>query len=258
MKIKYILSILILSGFLLSLSAENQKEFVGINEHLGETLPLSLKFKDEQGIEVALSQLVDKPTIFMFVYYECPGICSPLMSEVAAEIAQVNLKPGQDYQLIAVSFDATEGPSLAYAKKVNYLGIFKEPFPGDAWKFLTGDSASIAQLTQAAGFNFKREGDEFIHPGGLVVVSKEGKITRYLMGVDFLPFDLKMAILEAGEGKVSPTVAKMLKFCYSYDPDGKKYALNVTRIAGLATLLVVSVFVVILVRRPKKQIIDKG
>lgn len=258
MKSIYIFLIVFFFSFISDVSAEDKKDFIGINEHLGDKLPLSLKFQDEQGIDVTLAQLVNKPTIFMFVYYECPGICSPLMSEVAAEIAQVNLKPGVDYQLISVSFDETEGPALAYAKKVNYLGIFKEPFPKDAWKFLTGDSASINTLTQAAGFNFKREGEDFVHPGGLVVVSKDGTITRYLMGVDFLPFDLKMALLEAGEGKISPTIAKMLKFCYSYDPEGKKYALNITRIAGLATLLVVSVFVVILIRKPKKQIIDKG
>ncbi|MCC6551287.1 MAG: SCO family protein [Ignavibacteriaceae bacterium] len=233
-------------------------EFIGINEQLGKKIPLNLVFKDEQGIDIELSKLVDKPTIFMFVYYECPGICSPLMSEVAAEIEQVNLEAGKDFQLVAISFDDTEGPALAYAKKVNYMDIFKKPLPDNAWKFLTGDSASIAQITNAVGFGFKREGEDFVHPGGLIIVSKEGIITRYLLGTDFMPFDLKMAVIEASEGKVTPTIAKMLKFCYSYDRESKRYALNITRIAGIVTLLAVGVFVLVFIRKPKKQTTEKG
>ncbi len=254
---KYLVAfILILSSAFIH--AESMDEFIGINEQLGKKIPLNLVFKDEQGIDIELSKLVDKPTIFMFVYYECPGICSPLMSEVAAEIEQVNLEAGKDFQLVAISFDDTEGPALAYAKKVNYMDIFKKPLPDNAWKFLTGDSASIAQITNAVGFGFKREGEDFVHPGGLIIVSKEGIITRYLLGTDFMPFDLKMAVIEASEGKVTPTIAKMLKFCYSYDREGKRYALNITRIAGIVTLLAVGVFVLVFIRKPKKQTTEKG
>lgn len=247
--------------FLLSsgvLTPESMDDFIGINEQLGKKIPLNLTFKDEQGIDVSLAKLVDKPTIFMFVYYECPGICSPLMSEVAAEIEQVDLVAGKDYQLVAISFDQTEGPALAYAKKVNYMDIFKKPIPEDAWRFLTGDSASIAAITGSVGFGFKKEGDDFVHPGGLVIVSKDGIITRYLLGTDFMPFDLKMAVIEASEGRVTPTIAKMLKFCYSYDREGKRYALNITRIAGIVTLLAVGVFVLVFIRKPKKQTTEKG
>lgn len=241
-----------------AVTAESMDDFIGINEQLGKKIPQNLIFKDEQGIDVSLSKLVDKPTIFMFVYYECPGICSPLMSEVAAEVEHVGLEAGKDYQIISISFDETEGPALAYAKKVNYMGIFKKPIPDNAWKFLTGDSASIAAITKSVGFGFKREGEDFVHPGGLVIVSKDGVITRYLLGTDFMPFDLKMAVLEASEGKVTPTIAKMLKFCYSYDREGKRYALNITRIAGIVTLLAVGVFVLVFIRKPKKQTTEKG
>lgn len=113
--------------FSVVLTAESTDDFIGINEQLGKKTPQNLVFKDEQGIDVSLANLVDKPTIFMFVYYECPGICSPLMSEVAAEIEHIGLEAGKDFQIVSISFDETEGPALAYAKKVNYMGIFKKP-----------------------------------------------------------------------------------------------------------------------------------
>lgn len=116
-----------------------------------------------------------------------------------------------------------------------------------------GDSANIYSVTNSVGFYFFKEEDQFVHPGTLIFISPDGKITRYLLGIDYLPFNIKMAILEAGEGKVGPTIAKLIKFCYAYDPEGRTYALNLTRIIGIITLVAVGIFIIFLISKPKKK-----
>ena len=234
-------------------NAEVQNVKVGIDEKLGATLPLNSKLVNEKGEYVAVEKLINKPTILMFVYYECPGICSPLMSEVAAKVNQIDLVPGKDYQIVCISIDHEEDYELASKKKTNYLNLIKKPFPDSAWHFLTGDSITVNKLADAAGFRFYRDGDEFVHAGTLIMVSPTGVITRYLLGTTFLPFDVKMGILEASEGKITPTVAKMLKFCFSYDREGRTYVLNITRIFGAGIILFAVVFVIIISVKSKKR-----
>ena len=139
------------------------------------------------------------------------------------------------------------------------MKLIEKEFPDNAWRFLTGDSASIRTLTDAAGFYFKREGDDFIHSGALIFISEDGKICRYLFpnysdsrGYSILPFDFKMAIAETSQGKATPTIARMLQFCFSYDPEGKTYVLNITRIFGAGILLMAVVFVLFITIKPKK------
>ncbi|MBA4250205.1 MAG: SCO family protein [Chlorobiaceae bacterium] len=235
-------------------SSEPKRVEIGIDEHLGDMVPMNLKFIDEKGNTVELKDIITKPTLLMFVYFECPSICSPLLSEVAQEISRINLKPGIDYQVVSISIDSDENFLLAADKKKNYIKSLKdETFPEDAWRFLTGDSANIYSLTNSTGFMFKKVDDEFIHAGALIFLSPQGKITRYLLGTSFLPFDIKMALIEAQAGRTSPTVAKFLKFCFNYDPEGRKYVLNVTQIAGTLILLATVGFVLFLVIKPKKK-----
>lgn len=248
-----ILLILLLSFNLFSSDQKKPIE-IGIDEKLDTFIPLNLEFTNENGNKVLLANIIDKPTILMFVYYECPGICSPLMSEVASLVEKLDLKPGIDYQILSVSIDSEETYELAKEKKENYLKIIKKEFPYDAWKFLTGDHESIMKLTEAAGFYFKEENGEFIHAGALIFVSPHGKITRYLLGTKFLPFDLKMAVIEASQEISTPTISKMLKFCFSYDPEGRTYVFNVTKIAGIGIILFVIIFVVVFSIKPKKKI----
>ena len=240
-------------------SGQSKKSIVGIDENLGGQIPLELQFTEDTGKLIQLKEIVNKPTIFMFVFFECKGLCTPLLSEVASQVDKLDLKPGTDYQIVSVSFAPEDNADLAAGKKKNYLNTIKRDFPDSAWKFLTGDSASIAQLTDAVGFRYKKEGDQYIHAGALILVSPKGKITRYLLGTEFLPFDIKMAIIEASEGKATPTIAKVLNFCFSYDAEGKKYALNITRIFGVFMLLCVIGFVIYLTAKPKKNInLKKG
>ncbi len=227
---------------------------IGVVEHLGSTIPLDLTFADSHGDSVRLGDIIDKPTVISLVYFNCPGICSPLLGGKVDVMDRMSLTPGKDYEAVTVSFDPSDDPELATAKKKNYFKAFrKKDFPPEHWKWLTGDSASIKKLTDAIGFKYKREGDQFIHAGMLTVVSGKGKISRYLRGIEYQPFDLKMAITEASEGRTGPTVSKVLLYCFSYDPEGKTYTLNFMKVFGTTFLFFLVVFIAFLTYQSKKR-----
>ena len=245
---------MIFAGFL-SANEPVKKIEVGIEEKIGNTIPLNAEFFDEKGNYVALKEIIKKPTILNFVYFRCPGICSPILTELTSIVNFMDMEIGKDYQIVTISFDDREKFELGSAKRDNYFALLKKKIPEDSWKFLTGDSASIHAVTDAAGFNFKREGNDFIHAGAIIVLSPEGKIARYLNGTKYLPFDVKMALTEASEGKTGPTIAKLLSYCYSYNPEGRTYVFNVTRVTGGVILLFAAVFVVYLTVKPKKKLL---
>jgi protein SCO1 len=234
-------------------SGRQQPPKVGIQEKLGQTLPLDVEVYDEVGHLVQLKSLVNKPTIFTFVYYRCPGICSPLLNELAKMVDKMDLELGKDYQILTLSFDHREKPEIAAAKKVSYLDLVGKRTDPNGWRFLTADSVNIQRLTDAAGFYFMRSGNDYVHAGALIVVSPEAKITRYINGIKYLPFDVTMAIYEASTGKVGPTIATLLTICYSYDPDSHSYTLNIVRISGIVIIVLVGVFALIFLVRPKKK-----
>ena len=248
---------LIFSLFVVQLHTANcnqqQQPLVGIVEKLSQTVPLDEEFYDENGNLVSLRSVINKPTIVTFVYYKCAGICNPLLKEMTDIVSKMDLTLGKDYQILTLSFDHNEKSELGKEKKENYLAEIKKPVDPSGWKFFTGDSANIYHVTEAAGFYFQRDGRDWIHAASLIVLSPQGKITRYLYGIQHLPFDVKMAVIEASEGKATPTIAKVLKFCYSYDPDGKRYAFNYTRIGFAATILFVLIFIAIFLIKPKKK-----
>lgn len=244
--------LILISIFNLSASTQPQKK-AALEEQLGKYILLDAEFYNEFGQKVKLRDVIKKPTILTLVFYECKGICTPLLTELAKNINEIDLKLGKDYQIVTVSFDPEETSSLASSKKANYIKLLNNKPPDDAWQFLVGDSSNIYSLTNSIGFYFFKEEDQFVHPGALIFISPEGKITRYLLGIEYLPFNVKMAILEAGEGKVGPTIAKLIKFCYVYDAEGKKYALSVTRIAGIITLIAAGIFILFLIAKPKKK-----
>ena len=229
---------------------------VGVDEHLGDYVPLDLTFVDEQGDSLKLGEIIDKPTILTLVYYRCPGICSPLLSGVVDVLEKVELEPGVDYEVLTISFDPTEDAPLAKRKKENFLRGFNEPFPEDAWRWMVGDSAAIATLTDVVGFRYKARGVDFDHPGVLTILAPDGKIVRYLNGIAFLPFDVKMALMEAAEGKVGPTINRVLLYCFSYDREGGKYVFNLLKVTGtLFTIFAVAfaAFLVISSRSSRKE-----
>lgn len=235
---------------------------VGIDEQLGKTIPLQENFLDENGNTVLLKDLFTKPTVLSFVYYNCPGICSPLLMELSDIINKSDLVLGVDYNIVVISMDQLENPEDATLRKQTFLKVIDKNIPPESWKFLTGDSATIKKVADAAGFYFKRNGNDFLHSGAFIFVDNKGKICRYLFpsfsersGFGILPFDFKMSIIETSEGKVTPTIAKVLQFCFSYDPEGQTYVLNFTRIFGFGILILVGIFVVYLRVKPKKDFI---
>ena len=228
---------------------------IGIVEHLGEYLPDSIRLTDENGSEVWLADLIDKPTVINFVYYRRPGICSPLMEAVAGVLEKSDLVPGVDYQVLTISFDPSETIDLGIRKKANYLNLMsvKTEEAKAGWRFFTSDSASIARATNATGFKYKKTGNDYLHAASLTVVSPGGKITRYLNGMYFLPFEWKMAIVEASKGQPGPTLNKVLRFCYTYDPVGQTYVMNITKVSGTLILFFALVLLLFLVFKSKKS-----
>ncbi len=225
-------------------------EDVGIVEVLGRTAALDVTLKDEEGRNVTLRQIVDKPTVLTLNYFRCAGICTPLLNGVVEVLNRMEqAEPGRDFQVVTVSFDPTDTPEIALRKKRNYLKQMKRPFPPSAWRFLTGTAEDTRALCDSVGFRFRQEGDQFVHPGAIIFLSPEGRVTRYMYGVSFLPADVAMAVGEARRGQAEPTINKILAFCYSYDPAGRRYVFNVTRLAGAATLVLAGAFVAVLVLR---------
>lgn len=232
---------------------ERVRPEVGVEEHLGTVIPLDAEFYDERGNLTSLRSVIDKPTVLMFVYFRCPGICSPLLTEVSKIVEGLDLELGKDYQVVTIGFDHREKFDLAASKKESYLASMRRKVNPAGWRWFVGDSATIQRVTDSAGFYFKRDGNDYIHAGVLIVLSPTGKITRYMNGVQFLPFDLKMAVVEASEGRTAPTIAKILSFCYRYDPEGRTYALNITRISAILIIVLVASFVGFFVIRPRKK-----
>ena len=225
---------------------------VGWDQNIGDTIPMDATFITSHGDSITIGEIVDKPTVFNFVFYSCPGMCDPLLEDVSRVIGESELSLGQDYNVVTLSFDTKDKPERSYEKKQNYVQVMR-PEAQKHWYFLNGDSANIQRLTGAAGFRFKRQGTEFSHPLGLAIVSSNGKITRYLFGTDYLPFDLKMAIGEAQEGKERPVANKVLQLCFNYNPNTQSYSVNVTSIMGGIILFGLVIFVIIfLIRRRRK------
>ena len=233
---------------------------LGIYEHLDEYISDDLVFRDEFYNEINLKNAIDKPTVLCLVYYECPGICSPLLNGLADAMDKTDVELGKDYQVFTISFSHTEKPPLALKKKKTYTKLVSHGDTENSWKFFTGDSLTIHKLLNEVGFKVKKEGKEYIHPGSLIMLSPEGKITRYLYGSTyFLPFDLKMAIVEAAKGQSGPTINIVLNYCFSYDPEGNKYVFNITNVSGSSIILIAAalLFGLIISNRKRNKEISK-
>jgi protein SCO1/2 len=236
----------------------NQK--IGIVEKLGNKVPLDVSFTDSDGKTVLLKDLVKKPTVIDLAYYKCTGICTPLMTEVATVINKIDLIAGKDYNIVTISINDNEFTKDAAAKKAEMLNLVKTEIPASAWTFLTGDSNSIKAITNAVGFNYQRQEEAFIHTGVLIFIAPDGKICRYLRPDynnhgDFriLPFDFKMAILEASRGEAIPVINNVVKYCFSYQPKSDTYTFNLFKVFGTGTLVVVAIVFVFVVLKPGKN-----
>jgi protein SCO1/2 len=221
---------------------------VGVAEKLGAEVALDAVLKDEQGREVTLRSLIDRPTILTLNYFRCSGICTPLLNGVADVINQIQLEPGKDFQVITVSFDPTDTPDIARQKQIGYLKLMQRPMHPSSWRFLTGEERYSRQVADSVGFNFRSVKDQYLHPGAIIILTPKGIVSHYLYGIAFLPAEVQMSIRDAASEQVRPTISKILAFCYNYDPDSRRYVLNITRLAGGAILVFGAGFVVFLLR----------
>ena len=226
---------------------------VGLDEKLGDRIPLGLTFYDENGQTVSLSDLVNKPTVIAPIYYRCPNVCHFLQGDLARVLPQLKLEGGTDYQVLSISFDETEQPELAKRSRNTYYAAMNDAYPQQAWRFLTGERPAIMALTGAAGYRFQRVGADFLHPVAFFVVSADGVIVRYLHGTHVLPKDLTLALYEAREGKVGSTIRKVVQFCFSFDPEQKTYVFNLLRVSATVILATLALFLAFLILGGKKK-----
>lgn len=251
------LLILLMPALLLSAGAMSQvydsnDPEIGIVEHLGDTIPLGLVFNNEKGENVTLGQIIDKPTILTLVYFDCPGLCSPLLDGVSDVIEKMDMELGKEYQVVTISFNTQDTPERAVEKKQNFLRKHSSGH-AESWIYLTGDSANVAGIVDAVGFRYKKAGNDWIHAAVITILSPQGMITRYLYGTTFLPFDVKMAVVEAQKGIPRPTINRLLEFCYNYDPSGRRYVLDVTKISATIIIFIALVIFLTLVLRKRSK-----
>ena len=231
---------------------------LGFDQHINDRVPLDTVFTDEDGHAVQLGAYFgSRPVVLTFVYYRCPMLCMQVLSALTSTIGVLSLDVGRDFEIVTVSFDPHEKPADAVEKKAIVLDRYKRPTARTGWHFLTGDQASISRLTKAAGFRYvwDEETKQFAHPTGVMVLTPDGRLARYLFGVEYGPRDLRLALVEASEGKVGTAVDSLLLYCYHYDPMRGRYGfviMRTLRIAGAATVLALVSFIVVMARRDKR------
>lgn len=222
---------------------------VGIDQKLNEQIPFDAVFKDEQGREVRLGQFFrGKPVVLSLVYYSCPMLCNQILNGMLGSFRQVSFNVGEEFEVVTVSFDAKETPALAARKKETYIKAYNRPTGDSGWHFLTGDAANIERLTNAVGFHFlwDEQTKQFAHASGIMIATPDGKLSRYFYGVEYMPKDMRLALVEASANKIGTPVDALMLYCYHYDPATGKYGvviMNVIRVAGVITVgLMVGLF----------------
>lgn len=233
---------------------------VRVEERLGDYIDLTARFVDENNRPVDLNIIFDKPVILLPIFFMCPSACNFLQAELTHVLNLTHEIPGKDFNVITLSFSDDEDASHARTSKRNYANLLKRDINLDHWYYLTGDRENILRLLDSMGYYFvKQEKNVYIHPNALVVLGKGGKIIRYLYGMDFLPFDVGMALSEAGKGEPGISIKRgVLSFCFAYDSENKTYVFQMFRITGTVILVLVAGFVLFLIRPSRKQRRQRG
>jgi len=226
---------------------------------LNAQMPLDTAFSDETGKRVQLGQYFhqQKPVVLAFVYYGCPMLCTQLEQGVVGSLRMLSFNPGRDYHVVFVSFDDRDTPQMASAKKNTAMDHFRRRETSSGWHFLTGSKESIAAVTNAANFHFNYDAKNnlFAHGSGLMVLTPEGRISRYFYGVEFPSRDLRLGLADASEGRIGTPVDKLLLFCFQYDPSTARYSatiLGMVRLLAVGTVAVLSAMILIYRRRDKQ------
>ena len=237
---------------------------VGIDQKLNAQLPLELTFKDETGQSVRLGEyFVRKPVVLALVYYECPMLCDMVLNGLLHSMEKMTLDIGKDFEVVTVSFNPQESWQLAQNKKTNYLEKFNRPEARQGWHFLTGQEAAIKQLADSVGFRYTYDPrtKQFAHASGVMVITPEGKVSRYFYGIQYEPRDLRLGLVEASNHKIGSPVDELLLFCFHYDPTTGKYGMaimNTIRALGSATVLALGTLLFVLIRKDRHKSAPSG
>lgn len=233
---------------------------VGFDQNLNRMLPLDVELTNEHGRTVKIGDYFgERPVVLAFVYYGCPMLCLQSLNSLASTLGVLSENPGDDFEVVSVSIDPRETPALALEKKVHYVERSGKPAIARGWHYLTGTEANIRRLTGAAGFRYAWDDvqKQYAHPAGIVVATPQGKVSRYLFGIDYGPRDLRLALLDASEGKISSPLRRALLYCYHYDLATGRYNLaimRVVRLAGAATVLSLGTLILVWTRRERRQV----
>ena len=232
-------------------------ENVGIEQHLDAQVPADLVFTDDAGRNVKLGDYFGtKPTLLSLVYYDCTMLCGETLAGITGALRLVKFDAGQEFQVVTVSFNPRETPEIAAAKKKDYLKRYGRPGTENGWHFLTGSQQSIDALTKAVGFQYQYDPktEQYAHATAIMVLTPQGRISRYFYGVDFPPKDLRMGLVEASAGKIGNAVDQVLLYCYHYDPASGKYGAvitNILRLVAAATIVLLGGMLFILIKLDK-------
>jgi protein SCO1/2 len=223
-------------------------EEVGVTEHLEAKLPLDLEFKDEEGNWVRLGSFFDgeRPVILTLNYYRCPMLCGLMLNGVVDGLEQLAWTPGEEFEIVTISINPLETPELARAKKQNYLKRLDRPEAAKGWHFMTGRELEINRLAETVGFSYTYDpvSQEYAHAAVIYVCTPDGRVARYLYGIEYPAKRLKLALLEAAEGTIGSTLDQLILYCYHYDPTNRRYspvAMNIMRLGGGATALILGI-----------------
>ena len=231
----------------------------GLEQRLDQQVPLDTPFVDENGRHVRFGDYFGKkPVVLALVYYECPMLCTQVLNGLVGSLEALTFNAGQDFDVVAISFDAGETPTMAAAKRAAYLKRYGRPGTESGVHFLTGREEDIRRVTDAVGFHYKYDPaiDQYAHPAAITVLTPEGKVSRYLFGIEFAPVDLRLALVEAADHRIGSAVDQMLLFCYHYDPESGKYGFaitNIVRLGGVLTVLGLGTFILMNLRRERRQ-----
>jgi len=233
-----------------------QLENVTFKQRLNTKLPLDAAFRDENDRPVTLAQYFDgkKPVVLAFVYYSCPMLCTQVMNGVSRAVKVLPFSAGKDFDVVFVSFDPRDRPETAAAKKAELMSYWSMQNQSGAWHLLTGEAPAIKAITSAAGFNYQwdEKTQQFAHMSGVLVITPDGRLSRYFYGIEYSPKELRLALVESGQGHVGSMVDELLLYCYHYDPASGRYGavvMNLVRLGGVLTLVLLGAFFVLARRR---------
>lgn len=232
---------------------------VNIDQLLNNQVPLDLEFRDETGKTVRLQEYFkDKPVILSLVYFDCPQLCTMELTGLLGCFKTLPMQAGKEFVSLTVSFDPREKPELAAAKKAEYLKRLAKPEAGEGWHFLTGDEAQIQALARSVGFRFVWDPvtKQYAHSSGIMVLTPQGKVSRYFMGIEYAPRDVRFGLLDAAQGKIGSLADQIILYCYQYDPERGTYGLVMTRllrILGGVTIVTLAALILFLRRKEKQK-----